>query len=270
MGTYIIIGLLVLLVAGVLQSIFGDQLPKRYLDRACMGKQWRSRFPSATKQDIRKFLNIFTVDAFAFRSKHRLKFSPDDKVMDVYTTIYPPKWTIADCMELETFVLRLEKEYGFDLSKTWTPDLTLGDVFEMTAGNPNQTAKGIRQALKPITPSPQTVIIIHGMLLISIGIIAYFSSHFLERINHYFREPLQTFYSFHVFVRDWFPFSVAGFGILLWLDKLVYESLYRKTGRWLGMFWYRAWATILILYLLIFSFFVWMQWLRFGDIVSGG
>jgi hypothetical protein len=142
-GAYIGIGFAMLLVAAIVEAIFVDQVPKRYLARSCMGKQWRLRFPSASKQDIRKFLDIFTVDAFAFRAKHKLKFSPDDKVMDIYVALYPPKWTVADSLELETFAKRLQEEYGVDLVKRWNADLTLGDVFRLTTGNPNNTPEPI-------------------------------------------------------------------------------------------------------------------------------
>ena len=57
-----------------------------YWDRACTGIAWRRRFPDVPKEDIRKFLDAF-VDGFAFKTSQRLKFVPDDKVMDVYRSL---------------------------------------------------------------------------------------------------------------------------------------------------------------------------------------
>ena len=34
----------------------GDTLPKKYRKRSCMGKNWKSTFPSSSKEDIREFL----------------------------------------------------------------------------------------------------------------------------------------------------------------------------------------------------------------------
>ena len=78
-----------------------------YWERACMGIRWRRRFPEAPKTEIREFLDLF-VDAFAFRRKRRCRFSPDDKVMEVYRALYPPGGEM-DCMELETLCKMLEK-----------------------------------------------------------------------------------------------------------------------------------------------------------------
>ena len=74
-------------------------------------------------------------DAFAFRSKNRLKFDPDDKIMDIYHTVYPPG-SAVDSMELESFALTLEHKYGINFATLENPNLTLGELFEMTR-NPN-------------------------------------------------------------------------------------------------------------------------------------
>jgi hypothetical protein len=99
--------------------------------RTCAGREWRRSFPDAPKNDIRQFLNLF-VDAFALHPKHFLKFRPSDRIMDVYRTIYPPKWTVADCMELEMFAMLLEQRYALELISIWRDDLTLGEVFGRT------------------------------------------------------------------------------------------------------------------------------------------
>jgi hypothetical protein len=102
---------------------------QRYWDRACMGREWRRRFPDAPKESIRRFLQIF-VDGFAFKDKDRLKFRPDDKLMDVYGSLYPSNgW--PDDLEVETFALFLKDEYQYDLAQVQDPEVTLGSLFEM-------------------------------------------------------------------------------------------------------------------------------------------
>ena len=106
-----------------------------YWDRRCTGILWRRRFPSASKQDIRSFLDRF-VDAFGFSLKRRLCFSPDDKVIDVYRTLYPtPGWG-ADSLEMETLVTLLEKTYGLDVARLLQREYTLGELFALTHPEP--------------------------------------------------------------------------------------------------------------------------------------
>lgn len=90
-------------------------------------------FPNASNGEIREFLEAF-VNAFAFNSKKRLKFEPDDKVVDVCKALYPDHWANfgGDALELETFVGILEDKYHFDLVKNWKEDLTLGQIFAET------------------------------------------------------------------------------------------------------------------------------------------
>ena len=78
---------------------------------------------------FRTFLECF-VDGFAFDSKKRLKFEPDDKVMDIYSTIYPPKQFLpVDALELETFAMNIEGEYKIKFNDVWQEDVTLGEIF---------------------------------------------------------------------------------------------------------------------------------------------
>ena len=102
---------------------------RKYWSRSCMGREWRRRFPDSPKEDIRAFLEAF-VDGFCFSSRRRLKFGPADKVMDIYGALYPPG-SLADSMELGCFAMNLERAYGEDFSDRFTPDTTLGDIFEM-------------------------------------------------------------------------------------------------------------------------------------------
>ncbi len=101
---------------------------QKYWSRSCMGRQWRRSFPDCSKDEIRAFLELF-VDAFAFSSSRRLKFAPNDKVIDVYRALYPPG-SSCDSMELECFLINLEKTYGEGLLNICTPENTLGDIFE--------------------------------------------------------------------------------------------------------------------------------------------
>lgn len=103
---------------------------KMYWDRRCTGKLWRVRFPEASKDEIRRFLQMF-VDAFAFRESQRLKFSPEDEIMGIYRALYPERdW--PDALELETLTKMLREEYDIDLVKSWTDGMTLGSLFLLT------------------------------------------------------------------------------------------------------------------------------------------
>ena len=99
--------------------------------RACQGARWRRRFPAASRGDIRAFLTLF-VGAFAFRRERRLCFSPDDQVLAIYRTLYPPTGPWADSMELETLVRDLQQSYHFDVVSFWREDITLGELFTLT------------------------------------------------------------------------------------------------------------------------------------------
>lgn len=99
-----------------------------YWSRPCQGAQWRRRFPATTRADIRAFLTLF-VRAFAFKQERRLQFSPDDQVLAIYRTLYPPTGGWADNMELETLVGEIEQSYHRDLVPLWREDITLGELF---------------------------------------------------------------------------------------------------------------------------------------------
>ena len=104
---------------------------KIYWQRACTGRQWKRRFPNASKSQIRAFLELF-VNAFAFSSKRRLCFSPDDRVTDIYRTLYPPDWNLADALELEMLAEDIQKTYGTDIIPLWRDDISIGDLFAQT------------------------------------------------------------------------------------------------------------------------------------------
>lgn len=114
-------------LALVLWLNFGTSLPRRYRLRNCEGRSWRNEFPSATKQEIREFLLLF-MSAFAFKDNEKLKFSPHDRIWEIYRELYPNYWT-ADALELETLTEDLLTEYEFSLAAIWSEKLTLGEVF---------------------------------------------------------------------------------------------------------------------------------------------
>jgi propanediol dehydratase small subunit len=101
-----------------------------YWRRACTGFRWRRRFPNAPKSEIREFLSLF-VEAFGFKPKRRCCFSPDDQVMEIYRTIYPPGDEV-DMMELEYLYKTVKKRYRIDLAAFWREDITLGEIYKQT------------------------------------------------------------------------------------------------------------------------------------------
>ena len=102
-----------------------------FFKRPCAGRRWRRAFPDAPKPHIREFLQIFA-DAFGLPREHRLAFRPDDRLMDIYRAMNPPRWTAADSMELETFALLIQRRYGLTLESVWREELTLGELFRET------------------------------------------------------------------------------------------------------------------------------------------
>lgn len=122
------------LLVGIVVTISFEAARRRrlrvYWDRRCTGLRWRRSFPAASKDDIRSFLDVF-VDAFGFPRKRRLCFSPDDKVVDLYRTLYP-SIGYADCFEIPTFVKTLQDRYGLDVARLPQREYTLGELFALT------------------------------------------------------------------------------------------------------------------------------------------
>ena len=92
-----------------------------------MGKNWKKSFPNRANEEIRNFLVFFT-DAFAFSHKSKLKFEPEDQLMEIYRELYPSKW-MPDALEFETLAEDLEKEYGILFKDIWHEELSLGEIF---------------------------------------------------------------------------------------------------------------------------------------------
>ena len=124
---FIVIVLILIILPAELKS---RRLLKRFWSRSCTGRQWKRRFPDASNDSIREFLELF-VDAFAFGREKRLKFGPEDNIIDVYKSIYTSSWQ-ADVLELEFLACHLEERYGFDIISIHDFDITLGQIFEMT------------------------------------------------------------------------------------------------------------------------------------------
>jgi hypothetical protein len=99
----IAIALVGALVVGALLS---SGIPSAYRQRRCMGREWRSRYPNVSKQDIRQFLWLFA-SAFAIRRKNALLFGPDDELMAIYRARYPSR-EVPDALELETLARDIE------------------------------------------------------------------------------------------------------------------------------------------------------------------
>jgi propanediol dehydratase small subunit len=127
MGAAFIV-LAILLFLFVASSTY--RLPTLFRERGCMGREWRRRFPKASKQSIRQFLEVF-INAFDLPRRHKLRFSPSDKVMDVYGALYPLRG-LPDALEVETFVEEVRRRYGVDLSHSASEDTTLGEIFAAT------------------------------------------------------------------------------------------------------------------------------------------
>jgi propanediol dehydratase small subunit len=119
---------LLTVVGVVFWSIWdGGKLPMPFRGRTCQGRGWKKAFPDAQTKDIRDFL-LFFVDAFAFSEKEKLKLNPDDRILEIYKTMYPSKW-MADALEFETLVENLRQSYSVDLATIWNDNLTLGELF---------------------------------------------------------------------------------------------------------------------------------------------
>jgi hypothetical protein len=114
----------------VLADMNTRRVMRRYVERGCAGFRWRRRFPDASKSEIREFLDIF-IEAFGFKQSWRLCFKPEDRVMDVYRTLYPVR-SRADEIELEILIKDLQKRYRVDILGSWREDITLADLFTLT------------------------------------------------------------------------------------------------------------------------------------------
>ena len=106
------------------------RITRHYLERPCAGFKWKRRFPDAANNEIHSFLDV-VIEAFGFEKNLRLRFAPDDQVMEIYRTLYPGR-CLKDDMELEHLVMDLEKSYRVKVVHAWHEKITLGDLFQKT------------------------------------------------------------------------------------------------------------------------------------------
>ena len=108
-------------------------LPEPYCSRQCTGRNWKNSFPSASKREIRYFLSSIT-QAMLFDKSHYLKFSPEDKVFDIYLTSNNSKPSECDMSECELFAdffvieFKIPSDVFYD---SWDENTTLGTLFEL-------------------------------------------------------------------------------------------------------------------------------------------
>ncbi len=130
MSDYIILILVIGIVSVfALRQFFSGPIP--YNGRKCMGRAWKEQFPNSDKSEIREYLECF-VDGMALSSKTKLKFHPNDHVLDVYKSIYGGRIRTADSMECETFLENLSVSFSKDLSyiiNVWKEEITLGELY---------------------------------------------------------------------------------------------------------------------------------------------
>lgn len=132
---YVLIMLCACLILAAL-SAYGFSLPRVYRIRACEGRSWRRAFPSASKHELRAFLLFFTA-AFAFKDQDKLKFRPDDGILEIYRNLYPSRW-MADALEVETLAADLHERHAIELDAIWKDDLTLGELFSHIQSSPSR------------------------------------------------------------------------------------------------------------------------------------
>jgi propanediol dehydratase small subunit len=127
MNTPISIIIITIIIGAFLLGESGGHLPMPFRSRACEGRGWYRHFPQTPIKEIREFL-LFFVKAFAFSDNQKLKLNPDDKILEIYKTLYPSQW-MPDALEFETLERDLRQKYSVELGKIWRDDLTLGDLF---------------------------------------------------------------------------------------------------------------------------------------------
>ncbi len=131
MNDWIFIGITAAVVA-VFGYVEYTQGPWSYRGRKYTGKDWRREFPDEPKEKIRSFLECL-VDGMAISSKARLKFRPEDKVIDIYRSLYRGKTPAGDNLECETFVMNLAAEFNVEekiILDCWEEETTLGDLYQ--------------------------------------------------------------------------------------------------------------------------------------------
>lgn len=111
-------------------SFVASRKLKSFTNRGPAIHLWRKKFPNATAEEIRTFLEIFT-EAFGINKKHGITLQPSDLMFDIYATRNNPNLS-ADSLEYETFLVMIENHYNKRLSNQLQKSTTLGEVFALT------------------------------------------------------------------------------------------------------------------------------------------
>ena len=140
MTTGIVIVILVVIVALVASGVLWDwrrsgrlfcsPVPRPYQDRDSQEAVWRDRCGDGLGEA--DAVVTLLCDAFSFNPVDRFKFGPDDQIMDIYGARYP-RWKgcwSGDCMEIESLMVELEKQYGIAV-EDWHADISLGDLVDL-------------------------------------------------------------------------------------------------------------------------------------------
>ena len=129
--------LLLLAVASILwdwrQSgrLFCGPLPRPFRNRQSQVGTWKQICPDGTI-DKADALLLIMCEAFGFNPDDRYRFSPTDRLVDVYRACYPrwKFWSVGDNMEIESLMLELSRKLAVD-EEDWSTDITLGEIVEM-------------------------------------------------------------------------------------------------------------------------------------------
>ncbi len=129
-------GLLIRAARWLLAGLDRSSIPCAYRDRPCAGRAWRAAFPMAAKADIRLFLHCFVRGMWISPTAY-LMFRPDDRALEIYTSIYGGGVLCGDALECERFVMFLCEAFDADecsVGAVFNRDAPLGDLFHHVAG----------------------------------------------------------------------------------------------------------------------------------------
>jgi hypothetical protein len=117
-------------------------MPSPYHERASQEAEWRRRFTEEETKTAEVVLGL-VCDSFCFNPEERLKFGPDDRLLEIYRSCYPPsrRWFRGDCMEVETLLLLLDEELGVPDS-AWREEITIGEVVTLAASKETWKNRG--------------------------------------------------------------------------------------------------------------------------------
>jgi hypothetical protein len=127
-GTLIVVAVI---YGGILSEVHRARALLPYWERGCMGLRWRRRFPEDPKSEIREFLRFF-IESFELKERWLVRFSPDDRMMDIYWTVNPREDGWADGLELENLAKGVKKRCKIDLAPIWREDITIGELYSLT------------------------------------------------------------------------------------------------------------------------------------------